>query len=137
MNYTQSFDEFASSLGPTDVALYAGLAIILWVLFKDKLNPLTSFVQGVVNNLKTKQDVKVVTVPVPEMKPVATSTLNTTQTTTRVVNNEDVFFQLVTSWKKTRDLAVIAGCVEAVKSADAMFPYLSPNICGKTKKEEL
>jgi len=33
MNYAQSFDEFAASLGPTDVALYAGLAIIVWVLF--------------------------------------------------------------------------------------------------------
>jgi len=42
---------------------------------------------------------------------------------------EDTFFKLVVSWKQTRDLAVQSGCSEAVKVADQMFPYLSPNVC--------
>jgi hypothetical protein len=46
-------------------------------------------------------------------------------------NNEDVFFKLIVSWKQTRDLAVQSGCVEAVKVADQMFPFLSPNVCAK------
>ena len=39
MNLTQSFEEFSSGLAPMDLALYAGIGIILWVLFKDKLSP--------------------------------------------------------------------------------------------------
>ena len=42
---------------------------------------------------------------------------------------EDTFFKLVVSWKQTRDLAVQSGCSEAVKVADQMFPFLSPNVC--------
>ena len=29
MNFTQSFEEFSSGLGPMDLALYAGIGIIL------------------------------------------------------------------------------------------------------------
>jgi hypothetical protein len=35
--------------------------------------------------------------------------------------------------KKTRDLAVRAECVEAIKVADQMFPYLSPVVCNEEK----
>jgi hypothetical protein len=48
-----------------------------------------------------------------------------------VENKEDLFFQLVASWKQTRDLAVRSGCQEAIKVADQMFPYLSPMGCSK------
>ena len=46
---------------------------------------------------------------------------------------EDVFFELITSWKKTRDLAVKAQCTEAIRVADEMFPYLSPVVCNEEK----
>ena len=35
MNFTQSFEEFSAGLQPIDLALYAGVGVILWVLFKD------------------------------------------------------------------------------------------------------
>ena len=37
MNFTQSFEEFSAGLGPMDLALYAGVGIVIWVLFKDQL----------------------------------------------------------------------------------------------------
>ena len=50
MNYSQSFEEFSSSVGPTDLALYAGVGIALFVLFKDRLSPvqkvLIDFIDG-------------------------------------------------------------------------------------------
>lgn len=126
MNYAQSFDEFASSLGPTDIALYAGAAIIVWVLFKDKLNPVTSLVSGLVDRVKVLLNQK------PVVQPNLSVTTNSSEVQ-RSVNKEDIFFELVTSWKKTRDLAVKAECVEAIKVADQMFPYLSPVVCNEEK----
>ena len=116
MNYTESFDQFASRMTPTDLALYAGAAIILWVLFKDRAGPL----QNIVNSVwvKVKNFIPGLPVVVKNTTPVA-------------ITNDDVFFQLVQSWKQTRDLAVKSGCTEAVKVADQMFPFLSPNVCGK------
>ena len=52
---------------------------------------------------------------------------------TETVKQGDLFFQLVASWKQTRDLAVLSKCEEAIKVADQMFPYLSPNGCAKDK----
>lgn len=126
MNYAQSFDEFASSLGPTDIALYAGAAIIVWVLFKDRLNPVTSLVSGLVDRVKVLLNQK------PVVQPNLSVTTNSSEVQ-RSVNKEDIFFELVTSWKKTRDLAVKAECVEAIKVADQMFPYLSPVVCNEEK----
>jgi hypothetical protein len=123
MNYAQSFDEFASSLGPTDIALYAGAAIVAWVLFKDKLNPVSLFVKQLVDKATALLGQKTSVT-----KPVPAATNNVVSET-----KEDVFFELVTSWKKTRDLAVKAECSEAIKVADQMFPYLSPNVCNEEK----
>ena len=39
MNFTESFQEFSSRVSTTDLALYAGVGLVLWVLFKDKLSP--------------------------------------------------------------------------------------------------
>ena len=126
MNYTQSFDEFASSLGPTDIALYAGAAIVAWVLFKDRLNPVTSLVSGLIDKIKGLLSSSGVVKP---LVPAATNDTKVSQAT----NKEDIFFELVTSWKKTRDLAVKAECIEAIKVADQMFPYLSPVVCNEEK----
>jgi hypothetical protein len=117
MNFTESFQEFSSKLGPMDLALYAGVGIVLWVLFKDKLSP----VQKMLTDLISK-----VSKPA---KAIVKSTPNDTTVVESSKNNKDSFFDLVVSWKQTRDLAVLNGCQKAVEVADQMFPYLSPNIC--------
>ena len=121
MNFTQSFEEFTAKLGPMDLALYAGVGLILWVLFKDKLNPVQTLLGGLIEKLKNVSPLKPVSpvaVVVPSVKPVVTT-------------KEDIFFKLIVSWKQTRDLAAECGCTEAVKAADQMFPYLSPVVCAK------
>ena len=127
MNFTESFNEFSSKLSTTDLALYAGVGIVLWVVFKEKLSPVQKLLVGLVDKVKSvvskpKTDVSpvvgVAPVVVPEITPVKE-------------NVDDIFFKLVVSWKQTRDLAEKSGCPEAVKVADQMFPYLSPNVCGK------
>lgn len=121
MNFTQSFEEFSASLGPMDLALYAGVGIIVWVLFKDRMSPVQEVLQkvmdqikGLIKNDKVSDIVKDINVPASADK--------------------DLFFDLVVSWKQTRDLAVRSGCEKAVAVADQMFPYLSPMVCGD--KEE-
>jgi hypothetical protein len=121
MNYAETFEEFASKVGPMNLALYAGAGLILWVLFKEKLSPVQVFLSGLVDKFKNVSPLKPVSpvaVVVPTVKPVVTS-------------KEDIFFKLVVSWKQTRDLAAECGCSEAVKVADQMFPYLSPVVCTK------
>ena len=123
MNYTQSFEEFSASLGPMDLALYAGVGIILWVLFKDKLSPVQSVIVDYFEKLKgiTENKNDTVTIKVPDTVKASPK------------NEQDLFFNLVVSWKQTRDLAVKSGCNKAVEVADQMFPYLSPEVC---KQEE-
>lgn len=124
MNFTQSFDEFSSSLGVMDVALYAGVGLVLWVLFKDKLSPVQSLLVSLFDTVKSvvpKPTGSTVVVP-PVVPPVVSAE--------RV---DDVFFRLVVSWKQTRDLAEASGCSEAVKVADQMFPFLSPTVCKEGK----
>lgn len=132
MNYTETFDQFASGLGPTDLALYAGVGIVLWILFKDRLSPVQKFLVGLLPN--------------------KTNTVNTndkTITTDNILTNifdrnppvkrleqEDNFYNLVVSWKQTRDLALKCGCTKAVEVADQMFPFLSPSVCRKESGNE-
>jgi hypothetical protein len=120
MNFTESFNEFSSKLGPMDLALYAGIGIILWVLFKDKLSPVQQFFLDLVN--KTKGAVN----SIPSVQPIS----NVVDTK----KSKDLFFDLVVSWKQTRDLAVLSGCQKAVEVADQMFPYLSPEVCKDKEK---
>lgn len=128
MNFTETFDQFASKLTTMDLALYAGVGLVLWVLFKDKLSPVQKLVLALTEKIRgvltAGNPVQIVNPALPVVtKPVVgVDTKN---------NNEDVFFKLVVSWKQTRDLAVQSGCVEAVKVADQMFPFLSPNVCAK------
>ena len=127
MNFTESFQEFSSRLSTTDLALYAGAGIVIWVLFKDRLSPVQQLITSLVEKAKglTKgNSVVLPTVEVPKVDPVVLP---------KVVgdNRDDVFFKLVVSWKQTRDLAEKSGCGEAVKVADQMFPFLSPNVCAK------
>lgn len=122
MNPLETFGEFSQKVTPTDLMLYAGAGLVIWVLFKDRMSPVQALLTSLVDKvLKLKESVSnntaapVVSLPsVDVVKP-----------------TEDVFFKLVVSWKQTRDLALKAGCDEAVKVADQMFPFLSPNVCGK------
>lgn len=120
MNFTESFDQFSSKLSTMDLALYAGIGIVLWVLFKDKLSPVQTLIKNILDKVQAgttlpKVALPSVTEPAVSLKP----------------NNEDIFFKLVVSWKQTRDLAVQSGCAEAVNVADQMFPFLSPSVCQK------
>lgn len=124
MNFaTETFEQFSSRLGPTDLALYAGGALILWVLFKEKLGSLYS--SDSIQKLKNLFMAK------PSSSPSKPQTVVVSETVTSKENSDDIFFQLVTSWKQTRDLAVKSGCTEAIKVADQMFPFLSPTVCSK------
>jgi hypothetical protein len=120
MNFTENFQEFSARLSRTDLALYAGIGIALWVMFKDRMSP----VQKIVADLMAKVTSVVNTNKV--SKPTGVAVVSTTTTTTE---KQDVFFELVASWKQTRDLAVQSGCSQAVKVADQMFPFLSPSVC--------
>lgn len=115
--YAQTFQDFASGVKPLDLALYAGAGLVVWVLFQEKLVGL----KDVVGNLLGK-------IKLPNVNSNLSSKTNT--------KSNDPFFQLVVSWKQTRDLAVQSGCSEAVKVADQMFPLLGPNVCEKTNKGE-
>lgn len=121
MNPLETFGEFSKRLTTTDLALYAGIGIVLWVLFKDKLSPVQKLVTDLVNKYVSND--KKNTVPA-----VVDSTNN--------ITNQDVFFDLVVSWKQTRDLAVQSGCIKAVEVADQMFPYLSPIVCKEKSGNE-
>lgn len=125
MNFTTSFEEFAKGASTSDLMLYAGVGMVLWVLFKDSLSPVQKVLMTIVDKIKSNlpQNNKVNPVV-----PVAPSVVS-------VGDNDDLFFKLVVSWKQTRDLAAASGCEEAIKVADQMFPYLSPTVCAKAKKE--
>lgn len=115
--YTQSFQDFATGVKPLDLALYAGAGLIIWVLFQEKLSGLKDVFGKLFNKVSSQL-------------PVANNFTKATEG-----SSNDVFFQLVTSWKQTRDLAVQNGCIEAVKVADQMFPLLGPNVCQSNKTE--
>jgi hypothetical protein len=124
MNFTESFQEFSSKLSTTDLALYAGVGLVLWVLFKDKLSPVQKLLVSLGEKAKglfSGGGMKMPTVDVPKVDPVVLPKATG--------DRDDVFFKLVVSWKQTRDLAEKSGCSEAVKVADQMFPFLSPNVC--------
>lgn len=120
MNFTESFEQFSSKLSTMDLALYAGVGLVLWVMFKEKLSPVQAFLLNLFNQVKGKVTPVVPSVSLPSLP-----------TQPAVNDAEDVFFKLVVSWKQTRDLAVQSGCVEAVKVADQMFPFLSPTVCNQ------
>ena len=95
MNYAETFEQFASKVGPMDLALYAGAGIVLWVLFKEQLSPVQKFFGNLVEHLKglsVPKPSNPVVVEAPTEKPSIDN------------NQEDLFFKLIVSWKQTRDL---------------------------------
>ncbi len=138
LDYAQSFEEFSSSLKPVDLALYAGVGLIVWVLFKDKLSPVQVFLGSVVEKVKGLLNQKSSTVTNTSVTYNSGSLFDKVVPSAKPVTDEsgkDLFFKLVASWKETRDLAVKSGCDKAVEVADTMFPYLSPNVCSKENKD--
>lgn len=129
MNYTQSFEEFSASLGPTDLALYAGVGMVLFVLFKDKLSPIQAVLLELFDQLKDvlKSD------PTPAPVPVVRPDIFVPNVVKPETKKDDVFFEMVSAWKRTRDLAEQYKCEEAVKSLDETFQYLAPTVCGDKK----
>lgn len=125
--YTESFDQFASRLGPTDIALYAGAGLVLWILFKDKMSPVQTVLSNLLSKFKKPPDT-LGSIPLPVL---------TTNKPVVEKSKEDTFFRLVNSWKQTRDLAVLSGCDKAVEVADQMFPFLSPSVCEKKEVKDL
>ena len=121
MNLTQSFEEFSSGLAPMDLALYAGIGIIVWVLFKDKLSPVQKIIKDLVDKVKKNA-------------PSVPSLPDFVKEKVKSEDDSQLFFDLVVSWKQTRDLAEKSGCEKAIEVADQMFPYLSPMVC-KPKEE--
>jgi hypothetical protein len=113
MNYAESFEQFSNRVSPTDLMLYAGAALVLYVLFQDKLGGVKNWVYNLYDAVmsKFKKDGSVVPSVVSPAK-----------------SNND-FLNLVKSWKGTRDLAENAGCKEAVKILDSAFPHLGPHNC--------
>ena len=132
MNFTESFDQFSSRVTTLDLALYAGVGLVLWVLFKDKLSPVQIALTSLLNNLKSVNSQSTNEAPVVLSVPVVNNSTSVEELNIpKFTVVDDVFLKLVLSWKQTRDLAVKSGCEEAVKAADQMFPFLSPNVCGK------
>lgn len=131
MNLTQSFDDFASKMGPMDLALYAGVALVVWVLFKDNIVSIASPAVNGLKELLNKKHSNDTSISVPSIDPVVVPKMSAP------VERDETFFKLVVSWKQTRDLAEQSGCAEAVKVADQMFPYLSPNVCGKKNEDKV
>lgn len=123
MNYTESFQEFSSRVSPTDLALYAGAGLILWVLFSHKLGPVKNFFSNLTSKLFNRvHSGTAISSPALAAKP------------KKVVQAD--FLELVSSWKHTRDLAESLNCTEAVKIVDQMFPLLVPSACEKDNENE-
>ena len=126
MNPLETFGEFSKKLTPTDLMLYAGIGVVLWVLFKDKISPVQKIVTDLFNRGASITNPMLV-------KPSASVKVDAVDDN---VASRDVFFDLVVSWKQTRDLAVRSGCFKAVQVADEMFPYLSPVVCKEESQDE-
>jgi hypothetical protein len=130
--FTQDFETFAKGLSLTDLALYAGCGLIIWILFKDRLSPVQSLVLSTIDKIKDMLNLKKITAVDEVQLPSPISAV-----VVKDKDKEDLFFKLVVSWKQTRELAVLSGCEKAVEVADEMFPYLSPNVCANSKRDKV
>jgi hypothetical protein len=105
-----NLENFGSAIKPVDLILYAGVAIVLYVLFQEKINALF-------NNIKDK---------IKKAKPPSIPNVDAGFFDNNPITHDDIFFELIKSWKQTRDLAEQYGAHKAVQIADQMFPHLVP-----------
>ncbi len=110
MNYIEQFAKESTTL---DLALYGGVLLIIFVLFKDKIPAIKEYIVGLFKKIKPPK----INVP---------SLIDLDPENIREADSE-LFFELIKSWKKTRDLAEDYGAIKAVDIADQMFPHLVPN----------
>jgi hypothetical protein len=130
--FTQDFETFAKGLSTTDVALYAGAGLLIWILFKDRLSPVQILITKAIDKIKDMLNLKKITVVDEVQLPEQVSPV-----VVKDKDKEDLFFKLIVSWKQTRELAVLSGCDKAVSVADEMFPYLSPSVCANSRDKTL
>lgn len=119
MNFTDSFQDFSTNIGIKDIFLYAGIGLVVWYMFKDNLPALPASITDVWSNFNKRNNSNNVDVVDKLLKGVKIPKKS----------DQQLFLDLVVSWKQTRDLAEQSGCRKAVEVADQMFPYLSPQIC--------
>ena len=112
MNF--SVENFGAGFKTVDLALYAGVLVVVYLLFQDKI---TEWLNKAKDVIKAKKNI---TDFLPEDP---------------VVEPDDIFFALIQSWKQTRDLAEEYGAEKAVEIADQMFPYLVPKEEAKNNEE--
>jgi hypothetical protein len=129
---TQNFEEFSRGMNGQSLMLLAGAGLVVWYLFGNKLGIIKDMVLGVIGKIKPVGS----SAPTVEQKPLSGDIFDILSATKKSTQNfevesSDVFFKLIVSWKQTRDLAVKAGCDQAIEIADQMFPYLSVTSCGK------
>lgn len=105
MNF--NLENFGDSFKTIDLVLYAGVAVVVYVLFQEKIHGMLDKIKDLIKN--KKQTIPYFPV---EEEP--------------AIESDDVFFALIQSWKQTRDLAEEYGAYKAVKIADEMFPHLVP-----------
>lgn len=126
MNYAESFEEFSRRVTPTDLMIYAGAALVAYVLFQNQLSPIKQWIVdsllSITNKFKKDSVSSTIVLPVAD----------TSKKTSTIENG---FLQLVSSWKNTRDLAQRMSCDEAVKILDSAFAHLSPNSCDNKNGE--
>ena len=102
-------ENFGVGSKPLDIFLWIGVLIVVYVLFQDKINPFLATAKEKLLYIWNKKPNKV-----PNVDIVLES------------DHSDVFFELIKSWKQTRDLAEEYGANKAVAIADEMFPHLVP-----------
>jgi hypothetical protein len=130
--FTVNYDEFSKGMNSTNLLLYAGIGLAVFVLFnKDPLN----YAKSVVDFIKSKLSGVTRSVTPLVITDTATDPKLPVSLPAYEPSKDELFFTLIESWKKTRDLAVKTNCTEAVKVADQMFPFLSPNGCKKIEEK--
>lgn len=102
-------ENFGVGSKPLDVFLWVGVLIVVYVLFQEKINPLLATIKEKLLSVWNKKRSVV-----PDLDISLES------------DHSDVFFDLIKSWKQTRDLAEAYGADKAVAIADEMFPHLVP-----------
>lgn len=106
-----NLETFGTNIKTMDVLLYAGVAIVVYVLFKEQIHSVLNKIKEKLNKTKA-----------PNLPSIDMGDYDNLEPDTK----DDIFFQLIMSWKQTRDLAETYGADKAVEIADQMFPHLVP-----------
>ena len=117
-----NIDNFGAMPSTLDVCLYLGVLIVVYVLFQDKLGPVKEFISNFLRKAKPTRNTEVVAI-------------DENVVADEIHSESELFFQLIRSWKLTKDLAEQYGANKAVEIADQMFPHLIPKDEDNVKRE--